>query len=125
MINIKMFLIGLFYLIPTIMLTCLSYTIFFIWKDEFELGFIAILGILLLGYMSFTAFKLSFSNTNKNNESDPDIKVKDMLVQSKNTNENILKKDLLKECTHYCTFCGKQIDEQWKYCYHCGKEIKK
>lgn len=120
--KIKMFLIGIFYLIPTIMLACLAVAELIIWNDDIELGFISLFGTFLLGLMCFNAFKMSIK---KNNHTlDNNIATKNLLVQQKRSNEDMLKKELLNEELHYCPYCGKQVIEQWKYCYYCGKQIK-
>ena len=124
MINIKKFLIGIFYIIPTIMLTYLAYAELIVWHDDISLGLICLFGTLFLGLMSFTAFKQSFLNKQISiqNHSSNDLIVKDMLVQKRPANEDIYI-NKLPEKVNYCPFCGTKIIEQSKYCYHCGKQI--
>ena len=89
-----------------------SLTIFMVFTNAILLCFTSLL--FILGKL----FRKK-STTNSNS----DISITDIKGDDIPANE-LLVKELPKEETHYCPYCGNLIIGNWKYCYNCRKEIK-
>lgn len=131
--NLKYFFIGIFYLIPTLIMIYLIYAVFFEWHEQYELGIIALFGVCLLGAMTYKAFSLIGTETETIKTDD--IPVNSMLVQKRPEtikNDDVPVNSMLvqkrpeqvkEEIKYFCPYCGRTIEKEWKYCYTCGKEI--